>query len=214
MRMQSVNRFVLLIVAIASGISCGDVARQGRSPVFLVIDRLEAARGGATVGEFGVTLFSDVITIVTTPRAVHDDQPVPDRASTISGSVTLRIVPKDLGTPTAPTVPTSNNDVTITRYRVSYQTRRRPEHPASTCRIAFDGAVTGTVPVGRARLTTRIPARSARREAGDARSFSSRPARHSSTQSPSVTFYGQDLVGNDISVDWQSIQIEFGNFGD
>ncbi len=117
--MQRLTRVVVLAALAAATASCGDVVRQGRAPVFLVIDRLEASRGGATTGEFGGTLFSDVITNVITPEPCAATNPCPTVFGD-SGRVTLRIVPKDIGSPTAPTEPTSNNEVTITRYRVVY----------------------------------------------------------------------------------------------
>ena len=128
MRTPSVNRLVLLIVLTPSGISCGDVARQGRSPMYLVIDRLEAARGGTSAGEFGGTLFSDVITNVTTPAPCSETNPCPTVFGD-SGRVTLRLAPKDLGVADG----TDRTDVEQRRDDHSLprglQTRRRPECP-------------------------------------------------------------------------------------
>ena len=76
--MQRFARVVVLAALTAATASCGDVVRQGRSPMYLVIDRLEAARGGSTAGEFVGTLFSDVITFVTSPAPCTDREPMPD----------------------------------------------------------------------------------------------------------------------------------------
>jgi hypothetical protein len=208
MRMQSVHRVVLLIVLLASGVSCGDVVRQGRSPMLLVIDRLEASRGPD--GEFGGTLFSDVLTMVTTPAPCSETTPC---AVTFgdSGRVTLRLVPKDLGSPTVPTVATSNNDVTIDRYRVVYKRTDGRNTPGVDVPYPFDGAVTGTVPSsGTASLAFQLVRLVAKHEAPlvqlqDSPTFIDMIAE--------LSFYGQDRVGNDISVTG-SILIEFGNFGD
>jgi len=208
MRMQRVNRFVLLTVLLASGISCGDVVRQGRSPMLLVIDRLEASRGPD--GEFAGTLFSDVLTIVTEPAPCTEDNPC---AVTFgdSGRVTLRLVPKDLGSPTAPTVPTSNNDVTINRYHVNYKRADGRNAPGVDVPYPFDGSVTGTVPSsGTASFAFQLVRIVAKHEAPlvqlqDSPVFLDVIA--------DLTFYGQDRVGNDISITG-SLLIEFGNFGD
>ena len=210
MRTPSVNRLVLLIVLTPSGISCGDVARQGRSPMYLVIDRLEAARGGTSAGEFGGTLFSDVITNVTTPAPCSETNPCPTVFGD-SGRVTLRLAPKDLGSPTVPTVPTSNNDVTITRYRVVFKRADGRNAPGVDVPYPFDGAVTGTVPsAGTTDLAFQLVRLVAKQEAPLVQ------LQNSPTfidVIADLSFYGQDRVGNDVSATG-SILIEFGNFGD
>ena len=45
-RMRSVQGLALALAAAAATASCGDVVRQGRSPVFLVINSLTATPGG------------------------------------------------------------------------------------------------------------------------------------------------------------------------
>jgi hypothetical protein len=210
MRMQSVNRLVLLAALIAATASCGDVVRQGRAPVFLVIDRLEAARGGATAGEFGGTLFSDVITNVTTPAPCTTTAPC---AVTFgdSGRVTLRLVPKDLGTPTAPAALTSNNEVTIDRYRVVYTRTDGRNTPGVDVPYPFDSFVTGTVPsTGTLSLAFLLVRLVAKHEAPLVQLQGSPTFIDTRAE---LTFYGRDRVGNDISVTG-SILIEFGNFGD
>src|SRR5688500_7350004 len=63
---RTIRRFVgpaLMGAALVSSISCGEVARTGRSPVFIVIDSIQAA-SGAEPEAFGSILFSDVETLV------------------------------------------------------------------------------------------------------------------------------------------------------
>ena len=60
---------LMLMVSLLAAVSCGDVARTGRSPSFLVIDLLAAA-SGAKPGEFGNILQSDVETLVTDRKSV------------------------------------------------------------------------------------------------------------------------------------------------
>ena len=210
MRIQSLNRFAVLAALVAATASCGDVVRQGRAPVFLVMDRLEAIAGGRTVGVAASTLRSDVITNIITPEPCSTAAPCPTVFND-SGSVTLRIVPKDLGTPTAPTVPTSNNDVTIDRYRVVYRRTDGRNTPGVDVPYPFDGAVTGTVPSsGTLSLAFLLVRLVAKHEAPlvqlqDSPTFIDMIAE--------ISFYGQDRVGNDVSVTGK-ILIEFGNFGD
>ncbi len=46
--MRTSIRVFGLAALIAATVSCGDVVRQGSSPVFLVIDQLAGQRGAAT----------------------------------------------------------------------------------------------------------------------------------------------------------------------
>ena len=55
-----------LVVLVAATASCGDVVRSSRSPVFLVVNSLQAGTG-AKPDKLGGTLDSDVITNVTAP---------------------------------------------------------------------------------------------------------------------------------------------------
>jgi hypothetical protein len=209
MTMQRLTRVVVLAALAAATASCGDVVRQGRSPVFLVIDRLEASRGGRTTGEFVGTLFSDVITNVTTPEPCAATNPCPTVFGD-SGRVTLRIVPKDIGSPT-PTVPTSNNEVTITRYRVVYKRADGRKAEGVDVPYSFDSAVTGTVPSGGTLSLAFLLVRVVAKQEAPLVQLQNSPTFLDTIAE--LSFYGKDRVGNDVSVTG-SILIEFGNFGD
>ncbi len=87
--------------------SCGDVARERtRSPVFLVIESLEASPGGASGGTPGSFLHSDVQTLVTSPAPCTATQPCPTIYSD-SGTATFRLSLKDLGSAAAPASPSA-----------------------------------------------------------------------------------------------------------
>ena len=137
-------RFIGVVLAVAGTISCGNVVTSSRSPVLLVIDSLQGIRGAATLGTPGNPLISDVITNVTTPDPCKPASPCPTIFSD-SGQVTLRLVPKDIGTVASPTTPSSNSAVTITRYHVEYL-RADGRTGASVVPASFDGAMTVTVP--------------------------------------------------------------------
>jgi len=208
MRMQSLNRLVLSGTLIAATASCGDVARQGRAPVFLVIDGLRAANG-ADPSTFFSFLLSDVQTLITEGGTCTPAAPCPTFFND-PGQVDLRIVPKDVGTIT-PTPLSTNNEVTITRYRVSYRRADGRNTPGIDVPYGFDGAVTGTVVSGSSLTMGFQLVRNVAKKEAPLVQLVSNPT--IITMIADVTFYGQDRVGNDVSASG-SIQIDFGNFGD
>ena len=211
-RMRYMNRFVTTIALgalVASTVSCGDVVRSGKSPSFLVIDLLQGQRGGAT-GSLGVPLLSDVLTIKTSPAPCTTDTPCPTYFND-TGQVVLRLVPKDIGNAAVSAAPSTNNEVTISRYRVVYKRADGRNTPGLDVPYPWDGAATGTVQIG-ASLTLgfELVRHSAKQEAPLAGLVFSPTIITTITE---VTFYGQDRVGNEVSVTG-TIQIDFGNFGD
>lgn len=196
-------RGLLLTALVAVSASCGDVVRQGRSPVYLVIDQLSARQGQRT--EFGGTLTSDVLTNVTTPAPCTPESPCPTIFNDI-GQVTLHIDPKNLLSS-----PTATNAVTIRRYRVTYVRADGRNVSGVDVPYAFDGAVTGTVsPGGQLVLSFEIVRHVAKEESPLVQLVTSPTVITTLAQ---VTFYGADQAGNEVSV-VGNIQIDFGNFGD
>jgi hypothetical protein len=125
--------------------------------------------------------------------------------------VTLRLVPKDIGPVGAAAVPSSNNEVTITRVHVQYRRADGRNTPGADVPYGFDGASTATVPAtGTVTLGFLLVRNTAKSES---------PLIQLQTNGIIITtiadctFYGRDRVGNDVSVTG-SIQIDFGNFGD
>lgn len=195
----------------AAAVSCGDLVRQGRAPVFLVIDSLLAARGAVTAsGPLSATLASDVRTNVTTPDPCTANTPCPtvfaDR-----GQAIMRLSPKDIGSAAVPAAPSTNNEVTINRYRVVYRRADGRNTPGVDVPFGFDGAATGTVRVGEALTLGFELVRIASKEEPPLVQLITSPT--FITTIADVTFYGRDQVGNEISV-MGSIQVDFGNFGD
>src|SRR5829696_8790966 len=143
-RMQRLTRFVGLAVLAAASISCGSVARDGRAPVYLVVDRLEGIRGVAGgAGSPSTTVISDVLTLVTSGGTCTVAAPCPTFFGD-NGVVTLRAPLKDVASTTTPAAPTSNNEVTITRYHIEYTRADGRNTPGTDVPYAFDGAATGT----------------------------------------------------------------------
>lgn len=199
----------MLAALVAATVSCGDVSRQGSSPVYLVIDTLTATRGGGTGGVASSTLVSDVITNVTTPAPCTPATPCPTIFGD-NGSVTLRAPLKDIGTGTVLT-PTTNNEVTITRVHVQYIRTDGRNVEGVDVPYAFDGAATGTIPAGGTLTLGFVLVRNIAKAESPLAQLRTSP--NIITSIANVTFYGADRTGNAISVTGQ-ISISFGNFGD
>ena len=207
--MRNATRLIGLAALVVGTVSCGDVVRQGSSPVYLVIDQLQGIKGGATAGTPAGFLTSDVITNVTTPDPCTTATPCPTVFDD-SGSATLRAPLKDPGT-AAPLTPTTNNEVTINRLHIEYVRADGRNTPGVDVPYAFDGAVTGTIGAGGARTFDFELVRSTAKQESPLIQLRSNPT--VLTVIAKVTFYGADRVGNAVSVTGQ-IQINFANFGD
>jgi len=193
----------MALVAVTS--ACGDVVRQGKSPVVVVIDRLTGSAGGGTVGTPSQTLHSDVVVNKTSPAPCTPASP----CSTVfsdSGQATMRLVPKN-----ALIDPSSNNQVTITRYHVTYRRADGRNTPGVDVPFGFDGALTGTIPEGGTASFDFELVRHVAKEESPLVQLATSP--NIINTIAEITFYGTDLVGNAVSVTG-SMSIEFGNFGD
>jgi hypothetical protein len=211
MRLGKITRVAVMTMLPFMSVGCGEVVRQGRSPVFLVIDSLQGARGAAgPAGALDSTLASDVITNVTSPEPCSAKTPCPtifaDR-----GQIVLRLSLKDIGNAAVPASPSTNNEVTINRYRVAYRRADARNTPGVDVPFGFDGAVTGTVPNGGTLTLTFELVRVVAKEEPPLVQLVTSPS--FITTIADVTFYGRDQVGNEVAVTG-SIQIDFGNFGD
>ena len=87
--MRASFRILTLAALVAASTSCGDAARTGRSPAFLVINLLVATpTGGAKITTGGTTLLSDVITLITSGGTCTPATPCPTVFDDI-GTVTM-----------------------------------------------------------------------------------------------------------------------------
>jgi hypothetical protein len=123
------------------------------------------------------------------------------------GQVVLRLVPKDVINTTSPS---TNNAVTITRYRVVYRRTDGRNTQGVDVPYAFDGGVTGTVsPQGTATLAFELVRHTAKKESPLVQLIENPTIIATIAE---ITFYGQDQVGNDVSATGM-LQVNFGNFG-
>jgi hypothetical protein len=159
-----------LAAAIALSASCGDVIRSSQSPVILAVNTLTA--GGSS------TLLSDVLT---NGNVFHD-----------LGSATLTVIMKN-----TTVAPTTNNRVTINRYRVQYSRADGHNTPGVDVPYSFDGVATLAIPAGgTGSLGFELVRHTAKLESP---LIQLRSNPNVITMIAEVTFFGEDLVGNDVS---------------
>jgi hypothetical protein len=186
MRTGMFIRLAAAWAALAVSISCGDVVRSSDSPTMLSIDSIRPS------GTFASTLMSDVITEGTMNRDIARAT-----VSAIMKNVTV--------------APTTNNDVTLKRYHVTYRRSDGRNVEGVDVPFAFDGAVTSTIPAGgSATFDFEIVRPLAKAEAPLIQLRSGTTALSTIAE---VTFFGTDQTGNDLSVTG-SVLIEFANFSD
>jgi hypothetical protein len=208
--MRNVFRLAGLALVVAGATSCGDVVRDGSSPVYLVIDSLAAVRGGSSNSSPTTNLLSDVLTNTITPPPCSSTSPCPSVFDDVA-TITLRAPLKDIGGGATPLVPTTNNEVTISRVTVEYVRTDGRNVPGVDVPYPIDGAVTGTIPAaGTLTVGFEIVRHTAKQEAPLAEL---RTSPNIIVTNARVTIYGKDRTGNEVSVTGQ-IQINFGNFGD
>jgi hypothetical protein len=189
--------------ALASvGAGCGDLVRQGRAPVQVVINSLEASAGGED--DFGGFLQSDVIT------RVEDDDPSSCTIFNDVGQVTMSLVLKDPGQPGTAGAPSALNQVTFTRYRVVYRRTDNRNTPGVDVPFPLDSAATFTVPEsGQVTASFNLVRQTAKLEAP---LLALRRSSVLITLIADIEFYGRDQAGNNITAAG-SIGITFGDFG-
>ena len=202
---------VLAVLAAALGAAaCGEVARTGRSPAYLILDRLEGANG-AVPDEFSTFVPSDVLTLV---RKTVDGQEV--RVPTIfidPGRVTLRVGLKNPGTTVVPTTPSSLNAITVTHYRIVYRRTDGRNTQGVDVPYSFDGGMTMTVPEDQAAVGFFELVRIIAKDEAPLRRLVNNGGVEFLSTIAEVTFYGRDQAGNEVSATG-SISITFADYGD
>lgn len=208
-----VSRFFHLTAVLATAFAasaCGDVARTGRSPGYLVIGAFDGA-SGADPQRFGGAVQSDVVTVVEVRRG--DQTFFVDTFFNDLGRATFQVQLKNPGPTATPTTPSSLNAITLNRYRVVYVRTDGRNTQGVDVPYAFDGGLTLTVPAsGTATAIFDIVRQTAKLEAPliALRNFGGALMINTIAQ---VTFFGKDQAGNDVSVEG-SISVSFANFGD
>jgi hypothetical protein len=124
-----------------------------------------------------------------------------------TATVTVTLSPKNVIP--GELAPSTNNAVTINRYRITYRRADGRNTPGVDVPHAWDGAATGTVGVGGSvSLAIEIVRHVAKGESPLVQLANSPVVITTITE---VTVYGRDRVGNDITATGY-IQVDFGNF--
>jgi hypothetical protein len=201
---------LILVGGVLANTSCGDVIRNGRSPVYLVISSMEAA-SGADPTTFGSILFSDVETLVA--QTVNGQQVrVPTTFSDV-GEATFRISLRNPGTPTAPLGPSAMNDVTLTRYRVTYTRADGRNTPGVDIPFGLDGGITITVPAGGTATVGFEMVRHQAKMEPPLRNLRGSGGANLISTIADITFWGVDQAGNEVTATGR-MTVNFGDFGD
>jgi hypothetical protein len=189
------------IVLLAGSVSCGDVVRQGKAPVIVVVDTMEAA-SGADPGSMSAFLLSDVQTLVDDSPVIFNDV----------AEATMRLIPKDAGTGVTTLDPTSWNAVTINRYRITYIRADGRNTPGVDVPFPVDGAVTATLSATPIVVPFEIVRHQQKLEQ-PLRSLASFGGRLFISTIAEVTFYGADQVGNDVQAK-ATMNVSFSDYAD
>lgn len=184
----------LVLGAVLGAASCRSELTQNGSGVFLIVDDLAASSGAGETAQFEHTLESDVLT----NGGIFEDK----------GRVTLRLAPKDVTSGPL----SSNNHVTITRYRVVYKRSDGRNQQGVDVPYAFDGAATTTVGTGNAQATFVLVRVQSKLEAPLITLGNAGGAIVISTIAE-VTFYGKDQTGNDVTATGL-ISVNFADWAD
>jgi hypothetical protein len=196
-RYRSVIAGAAAIVVLAGSVSCGDVVRQGKAPVLVVVDSLQAA-SGATPGNMSGFLLSDVVTASGTTNDVAE--------------ATMHVIPKDVGNGQNALAPTPWNAVTINRYRITFIRSDGRNTPGVDVPFAVDGALTATL----TSTPTAVPFEIVRHQQKleqPLRSLANLGGRVIIATTAEITFYGTDQVGNDVQkTAW--INVSFSDYAD
>lgn len=196
----SFTKRVAAVALAVAGASCGELTRQGESASYVIIEALEAAPG-FDPEEFTAGLSSDVFTVIEGVGGVYAD----------SGRVTMRLGLKDPGPTETPNTPTSNNRITITRYRVTFIRADGRNTPGVDVPYGFDGAFTATLPAaGTVSAGFLLVRHTAKQEAPLAALQFNGIIIDTIAE---ITFYGHDQTGRAVSVVGR-IGVSFGNFAD
>jgi hypothetical protein len=191
-----------LVATLVTTAGCGDLARTGRSPAFIIIESLTAA-SGADPGTFASTLNSDVETFVDDVPTIFNDL----------GQAALRLQLKDPGTSLSPTSPSPLNQITINRFRVEFRRADGRNTPGVDVPFGFDGAATATLSETSATtIGFQIVSHAMKLEpplaslvGGGGQVFI-----HTIAE---ITFFGRDQTGNEVSASGM-ISVNFGDFAD
>ncbi|MBA2355525.1 MAG: hypothetical protein H0V80_12755 [Acidobacteria bacterium] len=184
------------IVALAAASGCSSTVRTGQSPAYLVLQRLEGASGAESSGTFQSVLRSDV----RSKGSVFED----------NGRVTLSIALRDV---TNPSGPTTNNLITLNRYRVEYRRTDGRNTPGVDVPYAFEGALGMTVGEQNVQAVFSLVRIQAKLEAPLVTLVGNNGGALVISTIADVTFFGKDQTGREVTVTG-SMSVNFADWAD
>jgi len=128
---------LVLVVAAAGAVGCGQQNTEGRSPSYLIIESLQGASGaepGTYAGSLGLRRRHQRQT------TVGDQEVLQATVFEDLGQVKLRMALKDGGNGLAVASPTPVNAVTVTRYHVDFKRSDGRNTQGVDVPYSFDGA--------------------------------------------------------------------------
>ena len=175
--------------------SCADLARTGRGPAYLIMERVEGASGGATSSStFTASLESDVL--------------VGGLAYRDLGRASIRAAMKNSLSTTAPTAISA---ITINRYRVRYRRTDGQNREGIDVPYGFDGGTTVTIAAGSSGTVQFDLVRAQSKLEAPLRNLASGGGLLILSTIAEVTFYGSDQAGNEVSISG-TIDVRFADF--
>ena len=206
------HRLAALLLAAAAIVTsaCGEVARTGRSPGYLIVDSLQGA-SGAKPDAFGVTLLSDVITLVKV-KVGETETLVPTVFNDL-GKASLRVGLKSPPVAGSTTAASPLNAITLKRFRVVFTRADGRNTQGVDVPYAFDGGATVTVPETGTSTVGFDLVRHAAKEEAPLRNLRENGGAQLISTIAEITFYGTDQAGNEVTVSG-TMSVTFGDFGD
>ena len=184
-----------LALAALGASACGSAhSRESQASSYLIILNLEAQATGEDVWDH--VLASDVMTF---GGVIEDD-----------GRVRMTAAMRDV---TNPNGPSTNNVITVNRYRVSYRRSDGRNNPGVDVPYPFDGAVTFSVSPGEDVAVPFNLVRVQAKEEAPLRALSGNGGAMVISTLADVTFYGRDQVGREVSVTG-TIGVNFADWAD
>lgn len=178
-----------------TGAACSETVRTGQSSAFMIIDRIDGSSGVSNSEPFTGVLRSDV----QTKGSVFED----------NGRVILRLALKDVNRTTGPT---TNNHITLNRYRVEFRRTDGRNTPGVDVPYPFDGAISVTVTDQQVEAVFSLVRVQAKLEAPLVTLRGGGGALVISTIAD-VTFFGKDQTGRDVTATG-SISVNFADWAD
>jgi hypothetical protein len=188
---------VLGSLAFGAASCASDTTREGRGGSYLIINALEGASGCEDSEEFSTVLRSDV-----NCGGIAED----------NGRVTLRLGLKDIGPVGSPTQPTTNNLVTVNRFRIVYRRADGRNQPGQDVPYPYDGGMTVTVGAAPVEAIFSLVRVQAKLEA-PLLALTGHGGALAIATLADVTFYGRDQAGNEVNVTG-TISVNFADWAD